>query len=166
MKKIFLSFLSAFLLILSQNVVAQMPQAAPQSMSAADFESYMKELSTIVAHGTDFLGEMSEQELKDYATHLESRRDYWEAFVKALKAKKITDNGAKRKALGIEAFNKEHARDLEEMLINLNANRPFAEYTENQRNFLASELDYMNQTVLARSAAMARISLQKRFPAK
>lgn len=180
MKNIFLGFAASILVACASAptyekpenfTVAKIPYTAtkstardlPQALSATEFQAFYKELGEVASRGSEGILQMHAQNLSEYAKKMERRAAFWQRYVLALKPTELWDLGAARQKLGEEGFNKKFKNEMEILQANLELNKNFADYTLDERNYLASEFQFGIEAIFLKMATLAQQSLQQRI---
>ena len=135
----------------------------PRSLSATEFQGFYKELGEITGKGSESILQMHAQALSDYADKIEKRAAFWQRYVVALKPTEVWDLGMARQKLGEAGFNEKFKNEMQLLQANLEMNKNFAYYTAEERNYLASELQFGIESIFLKMATLARQSLQQRI---
>ena len=135
----------------------------PKSLSAAEFQDFYKELGEVTSKGSESILQMHAQALSDYAKKMQRRAEFWQRYIPAIAPTQIWDLGTARQKLGEEGYNKKFEVEMKALQANLDANKPFADYAETERNYLASELHFGISAIFLKMADLARQSLQQRI---
>ena len=135
----------------------------PKSLSAAEFQGFYKELNEVMSKGSEEILQMHAQDLGDYAKKMEKRAQFWQRYIPAIAPTQIWDLGTARQKLGEEGYNKKFEVEMKALQANLDANKPFADYAETERNYLASELHFGISAIFLKMADLARQSLERRI---
>lgn len=135
----------------------------PTALSADEFEMFYQELGEVTSRGSEGILHMHAQALGEYAEKMERRAAFWQRYVVALSPTELWDVVTARQKLGDAGYNEKFKNEMQALQNNLQVNKNFVDYTVDERNYLASEIQFGCNAIFLKMAELARQSLQQRI---